>query len=93
MEEREARAPAGGRTNASHRAERRRRPRRFPARGAAGIGRGARARALRARGAYWGRRWFLVPNPMYGSWLVALGPSLDAAVAAEPGVLAACPAP
>ncbi len=42
---------------------------------------------------WWGRRWFLVPNPMYGSWLVALGPELDAAIAAEPEVLAACPAP
>ena len=52
-----------------------------------------RERARCAREAYWGRRWFLVPNPMYGSWLVALGPSLDAAVAAEPGVQAACPAP
>jgi acid phosphatase len=29
----------------------------------------------------WGRRWFLVPNPMYGSWLVALGPDMDAALA------------
>ena len=41
----------------------------------------------------WGRRWFIVPNPMYGSWLVALGPDLDAALAADPGVLAGCPAP
>ena len=41
----------------------------------------------------WGRRWFLVPNPMYGSWLVALGPEFDAALAAEPGVFAACPTP
>jgi 5'-nucleotidase (lipoprotein e(P4) family) len=40
----------------------------------------------------WGRRWFLVPNPMYGSWLVALGPDMDAAIAAEPGVPAGCPA-
>lgn len=50
----------------------------------------------RARCAYrdhWGRRWFLVPNPMYGSWLVALGPGFDAALAAEPGVFTACPAP
>ena len=41
--------------------------------------------------AYWGRRWFALPNPIYGSWLVALGPSLDAALAAEPGVLKGCP--
>ncbi len=40
----------------------------------------------------WGRRWFLVPNPMYGSWLVALGPDFDAALAAGPAVFAACPA-
>jgi 5'-nucleotidase (lipoprotein e(P4) family) len=51
-----------------------------------------RERARCAREAYWGRRWFLVPNPMYGSWLVALGPSLEGAIAAEPGVHAACPA-
>jgi acid phosphatase len=44
-----------------------------------------------ARDAYWGRRWFMVPNPVYGSWLVALGPSLDAALAAEPQVLRGCP--
>jgi 5'-nucleotidase (lipoprotein e(P4) family) len=45
-----------------------------------------------ARAEWWGRRWFLVPNPMYGSWLVALGPDLDGAIAAEPGVFATCPA-
>jgi acid phosphatase len=39
----------------------------------------------------WGRGWFLVPNPMYGSWLVALGPDLDAALATEPESEAACP--
>jgi acid phosphatase len=39
----------------------------------------------------WGRGWFLVPNPMYGSWLVALGPDLDAALATEPELHAACP--
>ncbi len=41
---------------------------------------------------YWGRRWFLVPNPMYGSWLAALGPDLDAAAAAAPAVFTDCPA-
>jgi acid phosphatase len=39
----------------------------------------------------WGRGWFLVPNPMYGSWLVALGPDLGAALAAKPDIHAACP--
>jgi 5'-nucleotidase (lipoprotein e(P4) family) len=39
----------------------------------------------------WGRRWFLIPNPMYGSWLVALGDDLDAALAARPEVLGDCP--
>lgn len=43
--------------------------------------------------AYWGRRWFIVPNPIYGSWLVALGPSLDAALAAEPQVMQGCRGP
>jgi len=33
---------------------------------------------------WWGRRWFVIPNPMYGSWLVALGPDAGAALAAEP---------
>ncbi|HEU5467699.1 MAG TPA: HAD family acid phosphatase [Steroidobacteraceae bacterium] len=50
-----------------------------------------REQARCARAEYWGRRWFLVPNPMYGSWLVALGPDLDAALAAEPSVQAVCP--
>jgi 5'-nucleotidase (lipoprotein e(P4) family) len=44
-----------------------------------------------ARADYWGRRWFLIPNPMYGSWLVALGHDLDAALAASPSVLGDCP--
>lgn len=44
-----------------------------------------------AREAWWGRRWFMLPNPMYGSWLVALGQDLDAALAAEPAVLGDCP--
>jgi hypothetical protein len=30
---------------------------------------------------------------MYGSWLVALGPDLEAALAAKPEVLQACPDP
>ncbi len=40
---------------------------------------------------WWGRRWFLLPNPMYGSWLVALGQDLDAALAAGPAVHGDCP--
>jgi 5'-nucleotidase (lipoprotein e(P4) family) len=44
-----------------------------------------------ARDAFWGRRWFLLPNPIYGSWLVASGPDLTEALAAEPGVLQTCP--
>jgi len=44
-----------------------------------------------AREDWWGRRWFLLPNPMYGSWLVALGQDLDAALAAEPAVHGDCP--
>ncbi len=44
-----------------------------------------------SRAALWGRQWFLLPNPMYGSWLVALGDDLDAALAAPPSVLQDCP--
>jgi 5'-nucleotidase (lipoprotein e(P4) family) len=44
-----------------------------------------------ARQTEWGRRWFLVPNPMYGSWLVALGNDMEAALAAEPRVHGDCP--
>jgi acid phosphatase len=51
----------------------------------------AREQARCAADARWGRQWFVLPNPMYGSWLVALGPDLDAALAAEPRVQAACP--
>jgi acid phosphatase len=44
-----------------------------------------------AREDYWGRSWFLLPNPMYGSWLVALGQDLDSALAAETAILEDCP--
>jgi acid phosphatase len=44
-----------------------------------------------AREAWWGRRWFMLPNPMYGSWLVALGDDLEAALAAGPAVIGDCP--
>jgi acid phosphatase len=50
-----------------------------------------RDRARCARDAWWGTRWFLLPNPIYGSWLVATGSDLTAALAAEPGVFQACP--
>jgi acid phosphatase len=49
-----------------------------------------RDQARCAHDAHWGSRWFLLPNPMYGSWLVALGPDTAAALAAEPQVLEDC---
>ena len=52
-----------------------------------------RDRARCTRDDLWGTGWFLVPNPMYGSWLVALGGDLDAALAAKPEVRAACDRP
>jgi acid phosphatase len=51
----------------------------------------ARDAARCSHAAFWGRQWFLLPNPMYGSWLVALGDDLDAALAAPPSVLQDCP--
>ncbi len=50
-----------------------------------------RDRARCASDDWWGRRWFLLPNPVYGSWLVANGDDLTKALAAEPGVFQACP--
>jgi len=38
---------------------------------------------------WWGARWFMIPNPMYGSWQRVLGPDLDAALA-QPLTSAAC---
>lgn len=49
-----------------------------------------RERARCAHAAWWGERWFLIPNPMYGSWQQVLGPDLDAALAAEPVVRRDC---
>jgi acid phosphatase len=49
-----------------------------------------REQARCAHDALWGRRWFVLPNPMYGSWLVALGPDAGAALAAEPQLLEDC---
>jgi len=43
-----------------------------------------------AHDARWGRQWFMLPNPMYGSWLVALGPEFEPALAADPQVQAVC---
>ena len=40
----------------------------------------------------WGRQWFMIPNPMYGSWLVALGPDVEAALAAPPPAIENCDA-
>src|SRR5690606_37324960 len=34
--------------------------------------RAARAALVRERAAWWGTRWFMLPNPMYGSWDDAL---------------------
>lgn len=41
----------------------------------------------------WGTHWFVVPNPMYGSWQAALGPDLAAALAATPQVIEDCDEP
>jgi acid phosphatase len=49
-----------------------------------------RERARCDADALWGRRWFVIPNPMYGSWLVALGPDAGAALEAEPPAPANC---
>jgi acid phosphatase len=38
---------------------------------------------------WWGTRWFMIPNPMYGSWQRSLGPDLDAALA-QPPISSAC---
>jgi 5'-nucleotidase (lipoprotein e(P4) family) len=38
---------------------------------------------------WWGARWFMIPNPMYGSWQRALGADLDVALAQPPSP-AAC---
>lgn len=50
-----------------------------------------RDRARCARDDFWGTRWFLLPNPVYGSWLVANGDDLTQALAAKPAVFQACP--
>jgi acid phosphatase len=52
-----------------------------------------RERARCAHRERWGREWFMIPNPMYGSWLVTLGPDPETALAADPPVAANCDAP
>jgi len=51
-----------------------------------------RERARCAHRDWWGTRWILVPNPMYGSWQAALGPDLEAALAL-PAPAEDCPGP
>jgi acid phosphatase len=33
---------------------------------------------------WWGERWFVIPNPMYGSWQRSLGPDPDTALVQPP---------
>jgi 5'-nucleotidase (lipoprotein e(P4) family) len=37
-----------------------------------------RAEAVAGYGRYWGERWFMLPNPTYGSWEAAVGSTVDA---------------
>ena len=53
----------------------------------------AREQARCAADSRWGRQWFLLPNPMYGSWLVALGQDFGSALEAEPQVKQDCQDP
>ena len=39
----------------------------------------ARAAVIAATAAWWGSRWIMIPNPMYGSWETALGDGDDPA--------------
>lgn len=52
-----------------------------------------RERARCANHERWGTQWFVVPNPMYGSWQAALGSDLEAALAATPQVIEDCDPP
>lgn len=52
-----------------------------------------RERARCANRERWGTQWFVVPNPMYGSWQAALGSDLDAALAAASQVIEDCDPP
>jgi acid phosphatase len=53
----------------------------------------ARERARCAHYNRWGTQWFVIPNPMYGSWQAALGADLEAALAATPQVIEDCEKP
>lgn len=53
----------------------------------------ARERARCANRERWGAHWFVIPNPMYGSWQAALGSDLEAALAATPQVIEDCDSP
>ena len=53
----------------------------------------ARERARCARRDWWGERWFLIPNPMYGSWQQVMGPDLEALLAAKPQIDEDCAKP
>jgi 5'-nucleotidase (lipoprotein e(P4) family) len=52
-----------------------------------------RERARCANRERWGTRWFVIPNPMYGSWQAAIGSDLEAALAATPQVIEDCAQP
>jgi len=52
-----------------------------------------RERARCANRERWGTHWFVVPNPMYGSWQAALGTDLEAALATTPQVIEDCDPP
>ncbi len=52
----------------------------------------ARERARCAHHDRWGTRWFMIPNPMYGSWQSVLGPDLETMLAAPPPA-GDCPEP
>lgn len=52
-----------------------------------------RERARCANRARWGTHWFVIPNPMYGSWQAAIGPDLQAALAATPQTIEECGPP
>ena len=53
----------------------------------------AREQARCAADSRWGRQWFVLPNPMYGSWLVALGQDFGSALASKPTVIQDCQDP
>lgn len=50
---------------------------------------GDRELARCAHDAWWGQRWFVIPNPMYGSWEHVLGPT-DRSLLDRPPLAPAC---